>query len=75
MMCSASRYVLVAWFAGLLTATATGSDALGWAAAAIAVALSWALARRDPARFGVTSCAVPQRATRGADGDPAEPRP
>lgn len=61
MMCSASRYVLIAWVAGLAVATATGSDALGWAAAAAAVAVVYALARRSPDRFGGGTCALPPR--------------
>ncbi len=58
MMCSASRYVLVAWLAGLLATTATGSDALGWAGAAVAVAATYGFARLFPARFGGGSCVL-----------------
>jgi hypothetical protein len=59
MMCSASRYLLVAWVAGLAGATLTGSDTVGWAAAAIAVAVAYGLARRSAGRFGGGSCALP----------------
>jgi hypothetical protein len=59
MMCSASRYLLVAWVAGLAAATLTGSDALGWAAAAVAVAVAYGLGRVSPGRFGGGSCALP----------------
>lgn len=79
MMCSASRYVLVAWFAGLFATTATGSDTLGWLAAGLTVAATYAFARLFPARFGGGSCALPQSWARDTVGDattaPAEPRP
>lgn len=72
-MCSASRYVLIAWFAGLVTTSLTGSDVLGWAAAGIAVAAAYGLARWSPARFGGGSCALPQRPA--AELDAVAPRP
>lgn len=59
MMCPASRFLLVAWVAGLAGATLTGSDTLGWAAAAVAVVLAYGLARRSPDRFGGESCSLP----------------
>lgn len=63
MVCSLSRYVMVAWVAGLVAATATGSDAVGWAAAAVTVLAVWALGRLQPGRFGSASCAVPGPST------------
>ena len=37
MMCSASRYLLIAFAVGSLTASFAGSEAVGWAAAVVAV--------------------------------------
>jgi hypothetical protein len=75
MMCSASRYLLVAWVAGLAVTTLTGSDTLGWAAAAVAVGIAYVLARRAPGRFGGGSCALPTppRDRVESDRDHAEP--
>lgn len=58
MMCSASRYLLIAFGVGSLTASIAGSEAVGWAAAVVAVLGFVALERRFPARFGGT-CALP----------------
>ena len=58
MMCSASRYLLIAFGVGSLTASFAGSEAIGWVAAIVAVLGFIALERRFPARFGGT-CALP----------------
>jgi hypothetical protein len=58
MMCSASRYLLIAFGVGSVTASFAGSDLAGWVAAAVAVLGYVALERRFPARFG-SSCALP----------------
>lgn len=75
MMCPASRFLLVAWVAGLAGTTLTGSDTLGWAAAAVAVVLAYGLARRSPDRFGGGSCSLPPppRERTAPDRDHAEP--
>ena len=58
MMCSASRYLLIVFGVGSLTASFAGSEAIGWVAAVVAVLGFVALERRFPARFG-GSCALP----------------
>jgi hypothetical protein len=60
MMCSASRYLLLAWITGMIVATVTSSDLLGLVAAALAAATAYGLARLNPARFGGGSCPLPQ---------------
>ena len=58
MICSASRYLMVAWVVGVVAASVTGSEPMAWAAAAVAVALTYALTRWGPSRFQATGCAV-----------------
>ncbi|MEO6989817.1 MAG: hypothetical protein ABI239_14360 [Aquihabitans sp.] len=62
MICSASRYLMVAWVVGVVAASVTGSETLAWAAAAVAVALTYAVTRWGPQRFRATGCAVPSSA-------------
>lgn len=59
MICSASRYLMVAWLVGVVAASATGSESMAWAAAAVAVAVAYAVTRWGPNRFRATGCAVP----------------
>lgn len=66
MMCSASRYLLIAFGVGSLTASFAGSEAIGWVAAIVAVLAFMALERRFPARFGGT-CALPTPGAVSAD--------
>lgn len=62
MICSASRYLMVAWLVGVVAASVTGSEPMAWAAAAAAVALTYAVTRWGPQRFRASSCAVPSSA-------------
>lgn len=62
MTCSATRLVIIAWAVGLLVATISGSDAVGWLAAGVAVAIAVAIGRWVPGRLGASSCAVSHRA-------------
>lgn len=64
MICSASRYLIVAWIVGVVSASVTGSEPMAWTAAAVAVALTYALTRWGPARFRASGCAVPGSARR-----------
>lgn len=67
MTCSATRFILLAWAVGLLAATVSGSDLVGWVAAGVAVATAMVVGRLMPGRFGGSSCAVPRRAVETAD--------
>ena len=58
MICSASRYLIVAWIVGVVAASVTGSEPLAWTAAAVAVALTYVLTRWGPSRFQASGCAV-----------------
>lgn len=75
-MCAASRYVLLAWLAGMIATTVTGSDAIGWLAAGLVVALAVGLSRWFPDRFA-TSCPLPPPSAREvrADEEPAARTP
>lgn len=58
MICSATRYLMVAWIVGVVAATVTGSEPVAWVAAAIAVAFTYGLTRWGPSRFRPTVCAA-----------------
>jgi hypothetical protein len=60
-MCSASRYLLFGWLAGMITASITGSALLGWMAAGLAVGAMYGLSRRYPGQLGAASCPMPPR--------------
>lgn len=62
MICSASRYLIVAWIIGVVAASATGSEPLAWTAATVAVAITYGLGRWGPSRFRPAGCAVPASA-------------
>lgn len=77
-MCTASRYLMIAFGFGLVASSLTGSDGIGWLVAVVAVLTAYVLERQFPQRFGGTSCAVPRqassRSTVAPDG-PADPIP
>ncbi len=60
-MCSLSRYVVIGGFTGMAAATMSGSDLVGWLAAAVAVALTALAMRRWPGLSG--TCALPASPT------------
>ncbi|HMQ26503.1 MAG TPA: hypothetical protein PKA98_10990 [Acidimicrobiales bacterium] len=60
-MCSLSRYVVIGGFTGMAAATMTGSDLVGWLAAAVAVGLTALAMRRWPSLSG--TCALPASPT------------
>ena len=75
MTCSATRFILLAWAVGLLAATLSGSDLVGWVAAAFAVAIAVGVGRLMPGRFGRSSCAVPRRAAERTSVDSPQVEP
>ncbi len=67
MTCAATRLIIVAFAVGLLVSTISGSDAIGWMAAGIAVAIAIGVGRLAPNRFGGSTCPVPQRTVEPED--------
>lgn len=60
-MCSLSRYLLVGGLSGMAVATLSGSELVGWLAAAVVIGLAVAAGRLFPARFGRSTCPLPAR--------------
>jgi hypothetical protein len=58
-MCSWSRYLIVAAFAGVAGSSLSGSDPIGLLAAAVAVLVVLAAGRLFPTRIARSSCAMP----------------
>lgn len=71
-VCSMSRYLLIAAFAGVAGSSLSGSDEIGVLAAAIAVLVTLAAARLFPAHLGQRSCSVPAQQ---APAPPTDGRP
>lgn len=61
MTCVATRLILLAFAVGLVVSSVTGSDAVGWLAAGVAVALAFAAGRLVPNRSSGSACAVPMQ--------------
>lgn len=61
MTCGATRLIILAWVVGLVGASISGSDAVGWLAAGVAVAIAFAIGRMLPNRFAGSTCALPHR--------------
>jgi hypothetical protein len=57
-MCSLSRFIVVATLVGVAASSLTGSDAVGWLAAGAAAGLLWTAERLIP-QFRGRSCPVP----------------
>lgn len=70
-MCSLSRYVVIGGFTGMAAATVSGSDLVGWLAAAVAVGVTALAIRRWPAMAG--TCALPSASADEVDAGTAEP--
>jgi hypothetical protein len=75
-MCSWSRYLIVAAFAGVAGSSLSGSDPIGLLAAAVAVLVVLAAGRLFPTRIARSSCAMraPQQAP-AARHDETRPEP
>jgi hypothetical protein len=58
--CSATRLILLAWAVGLVASTLLGSDALGWAAAGLAVVFAVLVDRRMARRHGPSCMGHPE---------------
>ena len=57
-MCSLSRYLLVGGLSGMAVATVSGSELVGWLAAAVVVGLMLAARRLFPTRLAPSACAL-----------------
>lgn len=57
-MCSLSRYLLVGGLSGMAVATVSGSELVGWLAAAGVVGLMLAAQRLFPTRHAPSACAL-----------------
>ncbi len=55
-MCSLSRHLLVGGLSGMAAATLSGSELIGWVAAAVVVGLMLAARRLFPARLAPSAC-------------------
>lgn len=58
-MCPSTRYVLIGGVAGVIAASLSGSEIVGWIVAGLTVTAAWLVGRRFPGRFGAASCALP----------------
>lgn len=65
MMCSSTRYLVVAGLTGMSVATLTGSDTTGWVAAVVAALVVYLVGRRVGTRLGGGACALPDVHTSG----------
>ena len=57
MMCSSTRYLVIAGLTGMSVATLTGSDTAGWLAAAVAALVVYLAGRRFGTRCSGGACA------------------
>lgn len=74
-MCSWSRYLIVAAFAGVAGSSLSGSDAIGLLVAAVAVLVVRAAGRLFPSRIAQSSCAMPREQAPAARHDETRPEP